>query len=203
MPRQMYDSTNPFDIPQGVPMVAGYVDGDYAWTVEGWTRHLGATSVRISCLGSTYAAEVIDVEAGCVDAETAIAWMLVKKSRGELPTAYFSRSRYEEILARARADGLGDYDWNIWVADWDGVNAAPDVGVAKQYANPAITGAHYDLSWVSDYWPGVDPLPAQPPTYGPAAGAEGWHGLVAVVDVDLPNFGHDMGVLASGLQTLG
>lgn len=47
------------------------------------------------------------------------------------------------------------------------------------------------------------PPPASPPASGPGTGIEGWAGLVLKVDVDIPAFALELGVLASGLKGIG
>lgn len=204
--RQMADSTNPFDIPAGrFPIVAGYVDGLYAWPAAGWKYHDVSLHVTICAVTIDLDAMVADVESGALTTQDAVAFVRGKYARNQIPTLYFSISRRDEIYAALSAAGLNlDAGLQIWWADWDNRPVLDgDYGVAKQYANATLTGAHYDLSIVRDYWPGLDPLPPQPPAHGPGVGVEGWAGLQVKVDVDIPAFASELGVLASGLQGIG
>lgn len=162
--RTMYDSTNPFDIPQGVQMVAGYVDGLYAWSAAGWAYHAGSRHVRITVLGGTLDADAIDFETGNVTAEDAATWLVRKTARDGYATVYVQESRLGELQAAAEAAGI--HAFGIWRANW---NNTPDLyvnDIAHQYANPTLTGGHYDKSVVDPYWPGVDPAPAPAPPPG-------------------------------------
>lgn len=163
MSRLMYDSTNPFDIPQTARMVAGYTDGLYAWSFDGWKYHGAATKVRICTVSEDVTAHVADVENGALTPTQAAGWASQKWLRGEAPTVYVSASRYQEVV-----DAFNALHVRIpffWIAQWDGKNEGWGGAVAKQFAGSATSGGHYDLSWVTDYWPGVDPPPvpaAQP-----------------------------------------
>jgi hypothetical protein len=45
---------------------------------------------------------------------------------------------------------------HYWCANYDNQPILRAGEVARQYANPTLTGRHYDVSVVADYWPGVD-----------------------------------------------
>lgn len=171
MPRQMLDSVTSADIPQLTPLVAGYVDGIYAWTYNDWARHGSAILVRITVTGNTLDAHVADVENGDLTPDQGAAWMVRKIARGDTPCLYFSRSAFGAVHAAALAAGVQDNQWTQWVADWTCV--APTQAIvsgqnyAIQYGNPACTGGHYDISLVADYWPGIDPPPVPAPTPTP------------------------------------
>lgn len=153
----MADSTNPFHIPvRQFNLVAGYVDGAYAWTSDGWSHHGGVTHVRIACFSTTLDADVLDVEAGCSTVDQAGEWLKYHVEHGEWRVLYFSQSLYPSLRAAVLAHGVGDDQWGKWVANWDGVQDLNPAWIAKQFANPALSGGHYDLSTVADFWPGVD-----------------------------------------------
>jgi|SRR6185369_423930 len=168
MPRRMYDSVTSRDIPVGVQMVAGYVDGRYAWTAADWGRHAKSRPVRITVTGQSLTAHVIDIENGAATMAMAIAWAKRKLAAKQIPNFYLSASRLPELYAALRAAGLPPYSGHgVWVAKWDQVYGQYAGAVAKQYDHPPHSGGHYDLSWVADYWPGVDPAPAPSPTPAP------------------------------------
>ena len=85
MPRRMYDSVTSRDIPVGVQMVAGYVDGRYAWTAADWGRHAKSRPVRITVTGQSLTAHVIDIENGAATMAMAIAWAKRKLAAKQIP----------------------------------------------------------------------------------------------------------------------
>ena len=201
----MADSTNPFDIPQGqFPIVAGYTDGLYAWSGAGWKFHDSSLHFRICCVSIDVSAHCCDIEPGCQDETGGAEFVAQKLARGEHPYLYFSLSRLGAVQAALRARGIDpEHGWTAWIADWDNVASLPPGWLMKQYANPTLTGAHYDLSIVVDYLPGLDALAPPVPVFGPGSGVAVWSGLQVQVDIDIPAFGSELGVLASGLGNLG
>jgi hypothetical protein len=166
----MYDSVTAADIPRGALMVAGYVDGAYAWTEADWNLHAKARWVRITVGSGTLDADVADVENGDYTPATAAAWGKRKLARGDAPGYYISESRLPQLYAALSAAGMDPYKGHVvWVALWDGVYAQWDGATAKQYQHPPGSGGHYDLSWVADYWPGIDPPPVPAPAPPPPA----------------------------------
>ena len=164
----MADSVTATDIPPGAfPLVAGYVDGAYAWTDADWLFHHNSRLVRITVFGGGTDADVIDVESGDATPAQAAQWAIGRKAAGKVPTVYVQASRFGEVVAAFAAAGA-PYPY-FWIADWDNVNGPWYGSIAKQYQNPTLSGAHYDVSWVADHWPGVDPeLPTGPvPTPDP------------------------------------
>lgn len=152
----MADSTNPFDIPQGqFPLVAGYVDGIYAWSDAGWLYHTKTVLVGIAVFAGTNAGQVLDVETGDATPAQAVDWVLMRRASGVDPSVYIQLSRLQELLDAFAARGVARP--HLWVAAWDNSPTLYSYSAAHQYANPTLTGFHYDLSAVVDYWPGVDP----------------------------------------------
>ncbi len=161
--RLMYDSTTPWSIPRDAEMVAYYVDGRYAWPSEWLDLFPNAVKVGISAVGAR-GAQVGDVETGCIwPPENAVPWVLQARSEGYDPTIYVNeRNDWSPTILAFLAAGVPAPHW--WVAHYDGVRDLPTGAVAKQFAHPGDggpsvpweTGAHYDLSVVADYWPGVD-----------------------------------------------
>lgn len=163
MTRVMYDSVTSHDIPAGAQMVAGYVDGAYAWSLLDWELHLGATKVRITVTGATLDAHVADVETGDLTPALGAEWGRRMLAAGKYPVLYFSLGLWPQVKAAIEAAGLQTGQFGAWVALWDGVAQLQPGWLAKQYAHPPGSGGHYDLSVVADYWGGVDPAPAKPP----------------------------------------
>ncbi|MEU4804302.1 hypothetical protein [Actinosynnema sp. NPDC023587] len=159
--RTMYDSTRPWEIPAGAEMVAGYVDGRWAWSQEAWDRFRNAIKVRISAVGATHHAEVFDVEPGCIwPPENVVPLVVRARAAGIDPTVYCNR-RNHWAGVRAVFDAADVPQPHYWVAEYDGVAEVPAGSVGKQYRAPEASGkakspAHYDISSMADYWPGVD-----------------------------------------------
>lgn len=169
MTRQMADSVTSADIPSGFPLVGYYVDGLYAWSDADRRRHQASILVGITVTGATLDAQVADVENGDLTAAEGAAWARRKHDAGQFPWLYFSYSRFGEVAAAVHAAGVPDNAWAAWIALWDGVNQLLPNNSLKQYANPTLSGGHYDLSIAADYLPGIDPapVPPQPPAPPP------------------------------------
>jgi hypothetical protein len=163
----MYDSVTARDIPVSARMVAGYVDGPYAWTLFDWLVHQSAVKVRIATRASTNDGHVLDVEPGDATPAQAVAWVKMRRKAGATPAIYASRSVIPTIEAAFRAAGVAYPLW--WIAEWTGRPHHIPGAVAVQYDHPPHSGGHYDLSYVNDYWPGVDPAPKPAPTPPPPA----------------------------------
>jgi len=170
----MYDGI-PADIPAivrdfGDPqMVAGYVDGIYAWSQADWDQFPKAAKLRISAIpGSAQAltAHIADCETGDYTPASAAAWAAAKKAKGEWPTIYANLSNVLEVRQATGKMVLGA-DYDIWLAWYNGDPAQYVFGdgkkvVAKQY----ISTNSYDKSEVyRDSWP--DKPTAPPPPKGP------------------------------------
>jgi hypothetical protein len=171
MTRTMYDSVNPFVIPDDAEMVAGYYDPDgaYNWSPEGWARFPNAVKVRVCGHASTNDCQVLDVEAGNATPDQAPGWVAMRRASGlATPTVYCSYSLWRDpygvpgVLPRAfAAQGVDEPLW--WIAAYPGIGERLYPGtVAHQYADVGP----YDLSIVADFWPGVDDVTPAPTTKG-------------------------------------
>lgn len=163
MTRYMYDGVNPPAVHSNFPnpdMVAGYINGLYAWSSAHWDLFPHATHVTISINAHT-PAMVLDVEPGDATPSEAEGWITLAKEHGIYrPTIYCNLSTVPAVR-----QGTGKYvlgrDYDLWVADYD--NSTKQVysgAAAKQYK----TAANYDASIVyDDGWPHVGaPAPAAP-----------------------------------------
>jgi hypothetical protein len=156
--RYMADSVTARDIPvRRFELVAGYVDGIYAWTEADWLLHRSSTLVGIAVNPLSNAGQVLDVETGDATPAESVDWVLLRRTNGQDPTVYVQASRVQEIVDAFAARGVDRP--HFWVAAWDGSETLYSYSAAHQYANPTLTGAHYDLSVVVDSWPGVDSTP--------------------------------------------
>lgn len=153
--RLMYDAVTPSNIPADAVMVAGYIDGLYAWKPEDWARFPHAVKVELAVFASTNAGHALDVEAGDATPAQAAGWLTMRRRAGVDPSVYCSLSLWPAVRAALAASHTAEPHW--WIAAHPGIG--PDLypgTVAHQYAD---VNNLYDLSVVSDYWPGVDPLP--------------------------------------------
>ncbi|MHB1472479.1 MAG: hypothetical protein ACYCV4_02450 [Dermatophilaceae bacterium] len=139
----MYDSIRAEAIPVDAKVVAGYVDGLYAWSTEDWARFADVDiRVRIATSVETLDADVLDVEKGDATPADAPAWVEKVRSRAGSYDAmvYCSLSNWD-ACKKAFADAVVPQpEW--WIAEWDGVAELPAGAVAKQYQSTPL----YDLS---------------------------------------------------------
>lgn len=150
----MYDSTTALDIPSEALLVAGYIDGIYAWSDAGWALFPNAVKVRIAVFSTTQDGHVGDVEDGCMTPEGGAAWVRMRRAAGADPTLYVNHSNWQQT--RDALAALGEPEPHWWLASYDNDPTLPEGCVAKQYANEPLTGGHYDASSVADFWPGID-----------------------------------------------
>jgi hypothetical protein len=163
----MYDGINTdvpkiAALPDAIGLVAGYVDGEFAWSPEDWARFPNSTHVRIACFATTNDGEVLDVEPGNATPAESVDWVLMRRQAGADPTVYMNTSTWPAVRAAFQARDVQEPHY--WVAQYDGIAILPAGAIAKQYYNSDSAG--YDLSVVADYWPGVDepPAPASAPS---------------------------------------
>jgi hypothetical protein len=138
-------------------MVAGYINGSYAWSQQDWDLFPHATQVEVTITASTNAGDVLDVEAGDATPSQTAGWIAMRKAAGYYrPTIYCSRS----VIPAVRA-GTGSYilgqDYDIWVADYTGTAhevTAPGSPSVTCSATQYESTANYDVSTVyDDGWP--------------------------------------------------
>lgn len=155
--RLMYDSNIPVAIPADAAMVAGYVDGFYAWSAADWGRFPHATQVRIAVEATTDEGQVGDCESGAMSPSQLVAWVRMRRAAGIDPTGYCSEANWP--ACRAAFASAGEIEPHWWIAAYPGIGPSVPVGaIAHQYADPSTSGGHYDLSAVADHWPGIDPI---------------------------------------------
>lgn len=150
----MYDSITAADIPAGAGMVGGYVDGIFRWSDADWARFPNAVRVRIAVSAATNDGHVLDQETGNATPEQAPGWVQMRRAAGADPSVYTNLGNWDTLRAAFLAQGVAEPHY--WIAEWTGVPHSLPGAVACQYANPTFTGAHYDLSLVDDFWPGID-----------------------------------------------
>ena len=153
-----YDSASAESIPSDAKAVAGYVDGEYAWTEGDWARFADAAKVRIAVFAATDDGDFLDVEKGDADPERAPGWVVMRRKAGhDDPGVYCSL----DVLVHVRQafDNQRVAQPRYWVADWTGEPHDVPGAWGVQYANPPGSGGDYDLSVI----PGA-PEPAPEPT---------------------------------------
>lgn len=173
MTRVMRDSTTPTDIPvHGTDIVAGYANGDFKWSKEGFNRFPGIPHVHIDVFGTDpEGAGIIDVEPKCADVHTAVTWAKQRKAafpHRYPPIIYCNRDTLTPLFNAMNAAGLHiEKDFRLWIATLDGTKAVKDMtGVtAVQYKrarkqakdgtfleppSESVTEGHFDESLVYD-----------------------------------------------------
>lgn len=165
----MADCITPTDIPVSDPqtgrpwdLVAGYVDGLFAWSTAGWDRFPDSQHVRIAVFSTTNDGDVIDREPGDATADQAVDWVLMRRAAGHPdPTVYCSYFDWPNCRDAFDRRGVAQPRW--WISgypspvDPSGEPIIPNGAVAHQFTD--TPGGHWDESLVADYWPGVDPTP--------------------------------------------
>jgi hypothetical protein len=124
-----YDSTSPDQIPADAPIVAGYIDGLYAWSAAQWARFPGQ-HVTITVFGAA-GARVADVERGDLTPAQGADWARREIAAGRRPTIYSDRSTWPEVIKLLGSQAL-QVDW--WAADPTGTSHLVPGSVCTQYA---------------------------------------------------------------------
>ena len=152
-PTLMYDSTEAAAIPADAQVVAGYIDGAFAWSKADWDRFQipDSQKITITVFGGQLAA-VCDCETGDLTPDEAASW--IQSYPGNI--VYCNLSTAPAVVQAMKNAGMAGLpgestQFYLWIADWTGVPHIPDVPgatvVACQYADPATgSGGHYDLS---------------------------------------------------------
>ncbi len=158
----MYDSVNASAIHASFPspdIVAGYVDGRYAWAATDWSLFPAAQHVTITVLGQA-GANVVDCETGDLTPSQAASWAQAEIAAGRRPTIYCNTSTWPSVNAALTGLGISLGSVDFWVAQYDGVAEIPAGAVAKQYQSTA----QYDISLTNGSWPSqTAPAPPPPP----------------------------------------
>lgn len=151
--RTMYDGVTARSLPANAAIVAGYVDGRYAWSAADWARFPNALKVEIAVFATTVA-DILDVEVGN-DMTPAdwVSWVKLCRAHGRNPAIYMNTSTWPQVRNAFRVAGVAEPLY--WVAAYDGVAVIPAGAVGKQYAS----NNSYDTSVVVDNWPGGGPMP--------------------------------------------
>src|ERR1700751_493260 len=165
----MYDGINSdaSTIAQKFPnaaMVAGYINGNFAWTQAEWNLFPRANHVTISVTASADAGAGLDAAAGDATPAQTAGWIARRKASGYYrPSIYCSRS----VIPAVR-QGTGSYilgrDYDIWAAYWTGSPHQGAPPAATRYETPT-TSAGPPLR--APAWP-PRPAPGRTPPAEPA-----------------------------------
>jgi len=131
-------------------MVAGYLNGSYAWSQSQWDLFPDADHVTISVTAGANEGDVLDVESGDATPDQTAGWIAMRKAAGLFrPTIYCSRGVIPAVRVGTGSFIL-DKDYDIWVADYTGAAHELTGCAATQYESTA----NYDVSAVYDTgWP--------------------------------------------------
>jgi hypothetical protein len=155
----MYDSTVPSAIPTDATVVAGYLDGAFAWHPTDWVRFPLAQKVGILTSPSSavpglgvYSAIVLDVENHDARPADVGAFLAEAQAAGWLAdqrVIYCDLSTLPAVKAAVMASGRGAV---YWTADPGATGLTPGAD-ATQYQYPPNTPGYYDLSLTAQGWP--------------------------------------------------
>jgi len=113
--------------------------------------------VRIAALAETDDGDILDVEQGDATPEDSVGWVRARRSAtGTEKSVYCNLSNIYDVRFAFVAASVALPP--LWLAHYDNLPSLPAGFVAKQYADEALTGGHYDASVVADFWPGVDQI---------------------------------------------
>jgi hypothetical protein len=149
--RMMYDAVTPTNIPADAQIVAGYLNGRYAWTASEWASFPNAVHVGISVRAAFLQGHVLDVEPGDATPAESVGWVKARRAAGADPTVYCNRSTWPLVRAAFAAAKVAEPHY--WIATASGKFEIPAGAVAAQYL---LDTDGVDRSAVADYWPGVD-----------------------------------------------
>lgn len=167
MTREMYDSVNANNIPTDIPLVAGYVNGQFQWPQSWWDRFPGHyRHVGIDVFGTAPTiASVLDVEQFDATPQISVEWVKARNAtKPEYPPVlYVNRSNLDTVVSlNSKAGHVLGRDYMVWVATLDGTKELPNMHgvVAVQYHD----AGGYDQSVVYDDAWHAAPAPVKPPT---------------------------------------
>lgn len=195
----MWDSTDPGQIPVGVPIVAGYIDGLYKWPVMQWFRLSSSERVQVTVFGAAYV-QVCDCESGDLSPVEAASWAVGELWYSRRPTIYCNLSTWPYVIQALKLHGVNQSMIDWWIADPTGVPHLVPGSVATQdrWHSLGQTGPlNVDLSTTNGIWPA---------TITPVASTAPRPATVAIIDCPTGGYweiGADGGVFAWGCAFYG
>lgn len=166
-----YDSTTVAAMPADGDVYFPYADGAYENVAAVRAKHPGKTLVRITVLGQTLDAEMVDIEPGCVwPVSKGVDWLARKVKRDGHATAYCYASELAAVRAAVKARGLAG-KVSFAIARYGHDKTIPPGVVAVQWLSPdgppdCRPNGHYDEWVIADGWP--KPVIPKPKTAAPA-----------------------------------
>lgn len=140
-------------------MVAGYVDQIVIppWTAADWALFPNAVKVEIVKKASSNWGHVLDVEPGDATPAQAPGWVKMRRAAGlATPCIYVQKSSWAAVQNEFNIQHVPQPLY--WIAHYNDVKELPTLNgitaIAKQYHGNDPN--NYDLSYVADFWPGVD-----------------------------------------------
>lgn len=157
----MYDAVTASNIPRDADVVAGYIDGKYAWSHDDWNLFPPSTPrITIAVFASTVGGHALDVEHGDATAVQSVDWVLRRRAQGmSNPVVYCSRigdSTYGWPAVRKAFWDRGVKEPLYWIADYTGTPHLVQGSIATQYKD----AGPYDMSITDGVWPFVPRRPA-------------------------------------------
>jgi hypothetical protein len=165
--RTMFDAVTPTNIlthDKTPDLVAGYLNGRYAWTQAEWDLFPDAMHVGISVRADFYGtdarpATVLDVEPGDATPAQSVPWVAHQRARGLRDiTVYCNRSTLAQVQAAFRGARVAEPRY--WIATASGSPVLYPGSAATQYL---LDWQGVDVSVVADDW--------HPRTYDSSTGA--------------------------------
>jgi hypothetical protein len=166
----MYDSVTPADISRDAEIVAGYIDGEWAWSDADWALFPKAEKVRITISASLDDGRVLDVENGDATPEQAPGWSVMRRKATVNPLGgrdciYTSLDNWPAVKAAYAAAKVAEPDY--WIAEYQTPpdSTIPEGAVAKQYASAGVNipgSPNIDISNTVAGWPVAAPTPKPP-----------------------------------------
>lgn len=169
MTRTMGDAVDVTNLPSGLDLYAGYINGVY--TAQNYSqlraRFPTAHILTVSVNASLVTADIADCENGDYTPKSAAQWAKWMHDGGKRPTVYCNRGNYGSVASELTLVGLlFGLDVDCWLSTLDGTKTSNLPGVvAIQYTD---NGGLWDETIVySDTWhPTTPPSPTPPITLG-------------------------------------
>ena len=162
-----WDSTTPGSILTVAPIVAGYIDGRFAWSAGDWLR-LGASYHVPVTVEGTPGARACDIETGDLTPTQGAAWAVAEIAARRRPTLYCNKSTWAAVVGALHARGVSSSSVDFWIADPTGVPHVVPGSAVTQYAWNQLGqtgGLNVDLSATNGVWPGsIVPVSNRPAT---------------------------------------
>lgn len=178
MTETMYDTTTPDQIPDDATMVAGYVNGRYAWTETDWQRFPNAKKLQITIDPSQNVGDIYDGEPGNRSDDPNVwpgegaTWAKTRIASGHpFPVQYCDQNDHPIYYAAYQKIGLADDQYGFWIADPHTPPHTLPGAIAVQYgwaSDPVAGGRNVDVScvyagpWIGAETPTPNPTPPAP-----------------------------------------